>query len=132
MHSSEISKIRQWNKFHCQIFLISDKKILFLWWEGYQSQQYKCKKTCAFFLFYTKAFDRVKHEELFEILEKLDFHGKAIQIIHNLYREQAVCVWMGDKLSEYNKIERRVRQRCLFLLDLFKTYTSRWWLIEWN
>ena len=40
------------------------------------------------FIDYTKAFDKVKHEELLQILQCLDLDGKDLRLIRNLYWEQ--------------------------------------------
>ena len=37
------------------------------------------------FIDYTKAFDKVKHQNLIEILESLDIDGKDLRLITNLY-----------------------------------------------
>lgn len=37
------------------------------------------------FFDYTKAFDKTKHDNLFDILEKLDIDGKDLRLLHNLY-----------------------------------------------
>ena len=44
-----------------------------------QKELYLC------FINYSKAFDKVKHEKLFEMLENLDIHGKDLRVIRNLY-----------------------------------------------
>ena len=40
------------------------------------------------FIDYSKAFDKVKHEELMRILEEIDIDGKDLRIVRNLYRDQ--------------------------------------------
>ena len=37
------------------------------------------------FLDYTKAFDKVKHDNLFQILKKLNIDGKDLRLVRNLY-----------------------------------------------
>ena len=37
------------------------------------------------FIDYTKAFDRVQHDELLKMLMNLDLYGKDIHLIQNLY-----------------------------------------------
>ena len=39
------------------------------------------------FLDYKNAFDKVKHDNLFQILEKLDIDGKDLRLVRNLYWE---------------------------------------------
>ena len=76
------------------------------------------------FIDYTKAFDKVQHEELFKLLQALDLDGKDIQLIRNLYWEQTACIKIGYELSDYTKIERGVRQGCVFSPDLFNLYSE--------
>ena len=44
------------------------------------------------FIDYSKAFDKVKHEELFKLLENLDIDGKDLRVIRNLYWDQTAAV----------------------------------------
>ena len=44
------------------------------------------------FIDYSKAFDKVRHEKLFAILDKLDIDGKTLRWIRNLYWEQTAAV----------------------------------------
>ena len=39
------------------------------------------------FIDYSKAFDKVRHEELLEMLQELDINGKDLRLIRNLYWE---------------------------------------------
>ena len=43
------------------------------------------------FLYYINAFDKVRHEEIIEMLQNLDIDGKDIQLIRNLYWEQTTA-----------------------------------------
>ena len=52
------------------------------------------------FIDYTKAFDKVQHEELLGMLGKLDIHGKDLRIVRNLYWEQTACMRIDNDLSE--------------------------------
>jgi len=74
------------------------------------------------FIDYTKAFDKVQHAELPKMLETFDLDGKDIRLIRNLYWGQTACLRVGNELSEYTKIERGVRQGCVFSPDLFNLY----------
>jgi len=76
------------------------------------------------FIDYTKAFDKVQHEELMKDLEGLDLDGKDLRLIRNLYWEQTACMKVDNKLSKYIKIERGVRQGCVFSPDLFNLYSE--------
>ena len=72
----------------------------------------------------TKAFDKIQHKQLMHILSSLDLDGKDISLIQNLYWEQATCMQVNYELSDYNKIERGVRQGCVFSPNLFNLYSE--------
>ena len=76
------------------------------------------------FIDYTKAFDKVKHEELLKLLECFDLFGKDIRILRNLYWEQTACIRIGNDRSNFTKIQRGVRQGCVFSPDLFNIYSE--------
>ena len=58
------------------------------------------------FIDYSKAFDKVKHEKLFEMLNQLDIDGKDLRVLRNLYWDQTAAVRVGGELSEYTNIKR--------------------------
>ena len=76
------------------------------------------------FIDYSKAFDKVRHEKLFNILEHLDIDGKDLRVIRNLYWDQSAAVRVGGELSEYTLIKRGVRQGCVMSPDLFNIYSE--------
>ena len=76
------------------------------------------------FIDYSKAFDKVRHEKLFNILEHLDIDENDIRVIRNLYWDQSAAVRIGGELSEYKLIKRGVRQGCVMSPDLFNIYSE--------
>ena len=74
------------------------------------------------FIDYAKAFDKVRHQELFEDLDKLDLYRKDVYLLASLYWNQTACIQRDVGYSEYIKIRRGVRQVCLMSLDLFNYY----------
>ena len=76
------------------------------------------------FIDYTKAFDKVKYEEIINILEILDMDGKDLRIIKNLYWKQTVAVRMDNEVSNFQQIKRGVRQGCVLSPDLFSLYSE--------
>ena len=54
-----------------------------------QNDVYMC------FIDYEKAFDRVRHTELVEILQRINLDGKDIRLITNLYWSQLAAVNIG-------------------------------------
>ena len=77
------------------------------------------------FIDYTKAFDRVRHAEIIDILEGLNIDGKDLRIIRNIYWEQTAAVRVDNQLSEYQPIKRGVRQGCVLSPDLFSIYSEK-------
>ncbi|XP_042870688.1 uncharacterized protein LOC122252328 [Penaeus japonicus] len=76
------------------------------------------------FIDYTKAFDKVQHEELLRLLQGLDLDGKDIRLIRNLYWEQKACMRVDNNTSKYTPICRGVRQGCALSPDLFNLYSE--------
>ena len=76
------------------------------------------------FIGYSKAFDKVKHFDLFEILLKHKCDGKDLRVLRNLYREQEATIRIDDDCSVYKPICRGVRQGCVFSPDLFNIYSK--------
>ena len=52
------------------------------------------------FIDYTKAFDRVRHSSLIDILQDLDIDGKDIRIVRNLYWNQEAAVRYENEYSQ--------------------------------
>ena len=82
------------------------------------------KKHYICFIDYTKAFDRVKHDLLFEILSKAGVPDKEINIIKNLYLQQKATVRYDNETYEEITIKRGVRQGCILSPCLFNIYTE--------
>ena len=76
------------------------------------------------FIDYTKAFDRVRHSSLIDILQDLNIDGKDIRIVRNLYWNQEAAVRYENEYSQFCSIRRGVRQGCVFSPDLFNLYSE--------
>ena len=76
------------------------------------------------FIDYTKAFDRVKHDMLFEILSKAGVPDKEINKIKSLYLQQKSTVRYENETSEEITIKRGVRQGCILSPCMFNIYTE--------
>ncbi|KAK3784412.1 hypothetical protein RRG08_039413 [Elysia crispata] len=76
------------------------------------------------FIDYTKAFDRVRHEEIITILQQLNIDGKDLRIIKNIYWEQKAAVRVEEETSNFQNIKRGVRQGCVLSPDLFSLYSE--------
>ena len=71
---------------------------------------------------YEKAFDGVKHTELFKGLSKYGIDGKDLRIIRNLYWEQLTTIRVGKKHSSWISMKRGVVQGCVLSPDLSSIY----------
>ena len=79
----------------------------------------KKKKMFICFIDHTKAFDRVKHNKLLEVLEKYDIPQEEIRLISNLYWNQTAVVRTINGESRSFKIKKGVRQGCILSSILF-------------
>ncbi|GFO30064.1 retrovirus-related pol polyprotein line-1 [Plakobranchus ocellatus] len=70
----------------------------------------------------SKAFEKVKHAELFRMLEKLDIDGKNPRIIRNLYWGQTASVRIEAEHNDFKSNKRGVRHGCVMSPDLFNLY----------
>ncbi|GFO06913.1 endonuclease-reverse transcriptase [Plakobranchus ocellatus] len=77
-----------------------------------------------FFIDYSKAFDKVRHVELFRMIEKLDIDGKDLRVIRNLYWNQTASVRIEGEHSDFKPVKRGVRQGCVMSPDLFNLYSE--------
>ncbi|NSM56165.1 hypothetical protein HET73_00315 [Wolbachia endosymbiont of Atemnus politus] len=76
------------------------------------------------FIDYTKAFDNVDHQRLFDILSKSTIDGKDLRLLINLYNNQKSAVKIDSELSDYFKIGKGVRQGCVLSPLLFNLYSE--------
>lgn len=79
----------------------------------------------ACFIDYRKAFDRVQHHKMVEILKDLGLDDKDLRIIVNLYWNQSACVNVEGERTDEVKIRRGVRQGCVLSPLLFNVYSER-------
>lgn len=73
---------------------------------------------------YQKAFDRVKHDKMVEVLKKIGISEKDLQIIVNLYWNQTAVLRVDGEHTEEVKILRGVRQGCILSPILFNLYSE--------
>lgn len=74
---------------------------------------------------YEKAFDRVQHQKMINILNDADLDDKDLRIISNLYWNQTACMRLDDEQTEQVKILRGVRQGCILSPLIFNMYSER-------
>ena len=80
------------------------------------------------FIDYTKAFDRVRHDKLIEIMKRTGIPNHEIRLIANLYWKQKASVRPNQGESEEIEIKRGIRQGCTLSPILFNLYSE--FLIE--
>ncbi|GFO02556.1 LINE-1 reverse transcriptase [Plakobranchus ocellatus] len=83
-----------------------------------QKEIYPC------FIDYTKAFNRVRHDEIITQLKQLNIDGKDLRIIKTMYWEQTAAMKIENKTSTFQDIKRNVRQGCVLSPDLFSLYSE--------
>uniref|UniRef100_A0A8D9EV91 Craniofacial development protein 2 n=1 Tax=Cacopsylla melanoneura TaxID=428564 RepID=A0A8D9EV91_9HEMI len=73
---------------------------------------------------YQKAFDRVKHEKMIEILKQTGIDNRDLKIISNLYWNQTAVLRLENEHTEEVAILRGVRQGCNLSPILFNLYSE--------
>ena len=76
------------------------------------------------FIDYIKAFDRVKHNILFEILSERDLNDKDLRLEQDLYFNQHAVIKLDNDLSGEVPIEIGVRQGDVLSPDFFSIYSE--------
>ena len=76
------------------------------------------------FIDYEKAFDRVRHEDLLDILMQIGLDGKDVRVIRNLYWEQEASIQVSGEQTGWKHIKRGVRQGCVLSPTLFGLYSE--------
>ena len=84
----------------------------------------KHKKIYVCYIDYKKAFDRVYHTLLMEVLSHNEIDAKDVRLIMNLYWQQTASIQTDDGQSSSFPIERGVRQGCVLSPSLFNMYTE--------
>ena len=74
---------------------------------------------------YTKAFDRVNHSKMIELLRETGIDDKDLQIKTNMYWKQTVVVRTENRLAKEFIIKKGVRQGCVLSSSLFNLYIER-------
>ena len=84
----------------------------------FQKEFYIC------FIDYSKAFDCVNHEKLWNILMEMGVPSHLIILIRNLYTEQQASVRTEHGKTKWFNIGKGVRQGCILSPYLFNLYTE--------
>ena len=83
------------------------------------------KDICTCFVDYTKAFDRIEHNEMMHSLDDLSLDDKDLHLIQTLYYQQYAEIGGKSKLSEMVPIKCGVRQGFVLSTDLIILYSEK-------
>src|SRR6266403_1599401 len=92
--------------------------------KGKKKMKMKRKKIYLCFVDYQKAFDRVRHNKLAEVMVKAGIPDLERRLIINLYWRQHVAVRWDGEVSREVGVERGVRQGCVISPVLFNLYSE--------
>ena len=73
---------------------------------------------------YTKAFDRIEHNEMMHSLDDLSLDDKDLRLVQTLYYQQYAAIRVNSRLSEMVPIKGGVRQGCVLSSYLFSLYSE--------
>ncbi|RUS72309.1 hypothetical protein EGW08_019932 [Elysia chlorotica] len=76
------------------------------------------------FIDYSNAFDKVKHLELFKIQDQLNFDGKDLRILRNLYWEQVAEIRIDRKYTDFTEIKTRLCTVPLYIEVILRNITD--------
>lgn len=99
--------------------------------EALFSMRVLLQKSCEFrknlyicFIDFEKAFDRVKHTELFQCLKSYNVDNYDLRLLINLYHNQFAVVRVDERDTREIPIRRGVRQGCVLSPLLFNLYSE--------
>ena len=96
----------------CQLRILSDRLLD------------KKKKLYICFIYYAKAFDKVNHNKLIDVLRKYEIPSEEIRIISSIYWNQVAYVRTNKGMSKQISIKKGVRQGCILSPVLFNLYSE--------
>ena len=70
----------------------------------------KCSPTCVLFIDASKAFDRVRHIDLFNVLSKRNMCALVRRLLMTMYSDQRIQVRWSNALSEMFHMKNGVKQ----------------------
>lgn len=79
------------------------------------------------FIYYTKAFDEVRHKYLVELLGNIDTCEKAIRITPNIYWQKTSWILIENDFSKNTRIWNSVKEECLSLPYISTNTSKSFW-----
>ena len=76
------------------------------------------------FIDYSKAFDTIRHERLWQGMCDMGFPSHIIELLRKLYIDQLAAVRTGYGMTEWFEIGKGVRQGCILSPPLFNIYSE--------
>ena len=76
------------------------------------------------FIDFSKAFDMIPREILFNKLLNYNIKGNFFNVIKNIYTNDKACIKIGGQSTEYFKVNQGVRQGCVLSPLLFNIFMS--------
>ena len=92
--------------------------------ESSKKQESSRKSSTFCFTDYTKAFDCVGHNKLWEILKEMGIPDHLTHLLGNLYTGQEPTVTSGYGPTDWFQIGKGVHQDCILSLCLFNLYAE--------
>ena len=83
------------------------------------------KEVFITFIDYSKAFDSVGHQHLFQTMIKMGFPNHLVSLIASLYKDQKTTIRWDNQKCESLNITKGVRQGCILSPHLFSIYTEQ-------
>ena len=77
------------------------------------------------FIDYSKAFDSVSQNQLFNIMNQMGFPGRIVNLLKSLYTNQTAVIRWNNSYSEQFHLTKGVRQGCILSPHLFSVYTEQ-------
>ena len=79
---------------------------------------------CFCFTDYTKSFDCVDHNKLWEIIQEMGIPDHLTCLLRNLYARQEATVRIGHGTTDWCQIRKGVHQGCILSPCLFNLYAE--------
>jgi hypothetical protein len=77
------------------------------------------------FIDFKKAFDRVWHDGLWQVLKGFNIEEGLVQVIQELYRDASSAVLLNGQIGNFFKTTVMVRQGCLLFPVLFNLFLEK-------